>query len=210
MSVIRARPPTRLHLLLLQTLLRGLLPPEQDANVFRAIQVPPPGCRRLALAQGRVRAVAGSPEFPAHDAPGVFISVRGDGASSRGRPGRQQGQYGQYGQYGQHRIANRAIHRAIIRELNTSRCQSAPRDRSQPRDPPRAQKGPRHPFRNDAAATMIRIATAPSRYWRRRSPSSTSRFRRRYRRRTFPASGSADRRRVRPDASSYPARPGLR
>jgi hypothetical protein len=55
------RPPTRLH---------GLLPREQDANVFRAIHFRPPGRQCLALAQRRVRAVAGSPERSAHDAKG--------------------------------------------------------------------------------------------------------------------------------------------
>ena len=81
-SVIPVVPATRLHTLLLHTLLlHGLLPLEQEAPVDIAMQDPPPGCRRQALALGPIGAIAGIAEVPTLEAPGVI-------ASNRGRPGR--------------------------------------------------------------------------------------------------------------------------
>jgi len=67
-SVIPAVPPTLLHALLLHTL---LLPLEQ-APVDIAMQDPPPGCRRQALALGRIGAIAGIAEVPTLEAPSVL------------------------------------------------------------------------------------------------------------------------------------------
>jgi hypothetical protein len=61
-------------------LLHGLLPLEKEAPVDIAI----PGCRRQALGSGLIRAAAGIPELPTHDAPRVII---GDGRGGAGVSG---------------------------------------------------------------------------------------------------------------------------
>src|SRR5260221_10335753 len=63
----------------------GLLLPVRDARVDAAIEVPSPGCRRQTLGLGLIHAVAGVPELPAHDEPGIV--VRGCGTDARHRAG---------------------------------------------------------------------------------------------------------------------------